>query len=243
MPKGVCEPTGTLCWSSPFLSPVGWERTTLEQFGKSCSPWEGPTREKSMENYLPWEGPHSLHCSPGGGREWSKVEPGRKEGMGRRYFNTGDLFLITVLWFDWQYIQLISPSRVCFTHEGTCWVMSLSLYQPELFIVLSLPCPAEEGQWHSGNPPQPHPLRQLMIVLPQSKSPGTNNKQFSFGSNLPHIHIIIFLLKAGEVMKIPNQGSGRNSTDHLSSKPRTHWTILWNCTENLVLALSFCLFS
>ncbi|GAB0206653.1 AN1-type zinc finger protein 5-like [Grus japonensis] len=59
-PKGGCNPMESPCWSRLLAEPVTlWERPTLEQFTKNCSPWEGPTLEKFVEDCLPWEGPNA----------------------------------------------------------------------------------------------------------------------------------------------------------------------------------------
>lgn len=42
-------------------------------------------------------------------------------------------------------------------------------------------------------------------------------------------------LMAGKVLKIHSQGRGKSRTAHFSSKPRSHWITLWNCTGKPLL--------
>lgn len=57
----IIDPVGDTCWSTLCLQDcTPWNRPTLEQFMKNCSPWEGEDLIfEEFEDYLPWKKPRT----------------------------------------------------------------------------------------------------------------------------------------------------------------------------------------
>lgn len=119
--------------------------------------------------------------------------------------------------------------------------MSLSLSQPELFTVLSLPCPAEEGQWHSGNPHDLTPVPADYCPSPKQITSPWTNKTLTNSLHLdPTCHTFIwsyFFWRQVRWWKFITREVEGAALTTSAANPGI------NCTETLILALSFYLLS
>lgn len=163
-PEGCCDPVESPQWSrfasktcDSMMDP-GWSSPFL----KNCSPWKetyrrnswrtvccgmDPTleqgesvsrKERQRQRVLNWLPPlfPTTHTPLGeeAGKLGVRWSLGRREGLGEAIL----MFVLTSHYptlFNRQQIRLISPSRVCFACDSSCWVSNCSTH--ELLIVFS----------------------------------------------------------------------------------------------------------
>ena len=148
VPEGLHPVEGTPHWSSLWRTAAcgkdsGWRSSwrtvfhgrdpVLEQ-GKSVrspSPEEEGTAETTCDELTAAPMPHPP--APLGKEAENlqvKLSLGRRERWGE---GVKIRFYFSLAYSDLSGNKLISPSRVCFAHDGNCWVISLSLSPPVSF--------------------------------------------------------------------------------------------------------------
>lgn len=249
-PKEAVSPLEPSAAAAPPWTPWDGKGPRWSSLGRAADRGKDSHGEKSTENHLPWEGPHTgagEECGEHNHRvhfqfpfpspciaHQEEAENQIKLNLGERKRWAEDILTLGI-YFSLPCSDLIGSKLSWFPQaESVLPMTAIAGWCPcpsqNLDFSLCSPSPAQLGRG-SDTVTLWVPTRPVPAVLPQSKSHHLAQikfQQFLFGSNLLHIHMVIFLLKAGELMKIHNQGSGRSSTDYFSSKPidyplKLHW--------------------
>ena len=117
------------CWSRSWkIMSHSWDPILEQRKGRR-------RKERQRKHVMNCSQP-SFPCSGWGGSDrgvTSDIEPGKKGGCGEGVFSFAFISLCPFLLLIGNKLNSSSPCQVCFSHDGSWWVISLFLSQPTSF--------------------------------------------------------------------------------------------------------------